>query len=65
MQNYFYPRPSSFRKTPFATGPEDAPQQILKRIDDGRITLSGGAWDTVSDLGKVHDYSCFIFELNC
>jgi len=39
-------------KTPFATGPEDAPQQILKRIDDGRITLSGGAWDTVSDLGK-------------
>ncbi|KAL5457363.1 hypothetical protein EMCRGX_G034612 [Ephydatia muelleri] len=38
--------------TPFATGPEDTPQQILSRIGEGRITLTGGNWDSISSGAK-------------
>lgn len=38
--------------TPFATGPEDTPKQILARIGEGKINLSGGNWDSVSPSAK-------------
>ena len=38
--------------TPFATGPEDTPQQILSRIGEGRINLMGGNWDSISSGAK-------------
>lgn len=44
--------PSSFSCTPFATGPEDTPQQILSRIGEGKISLSGGNWDSISPSAK-------------
>lgn len=40
------------RCTPFATGPEDTPKQILARIGEGKIPLSGGNWDSVSQSAK-------------
>ena len=46
---YFLPPHSS---TPFASGPEDTPQQILARIGEGRVQLSGGNWDSVSPSAK-------------
>lgn len=41
-------------RTPFATGPEDTPTMILQRIGEGSISLSGGTWDNVTDIAKVH-----------
>lgn len=38
--------------TPFATGPEDTPQQILARIGEGKISLKGGNWDSISPAAK-------------
>ncbi|XP_046849442.1 ribosomal protein S6 kinase 2 beta-like isoform X2 [Xenia sp. Carnegie-2017] len=38
--------------TPFAHGAEDNAGQILKRIGEGKLVLSGGNWDTVSDSAK-------------
>uniref|UniRef100_A0A914UIY4 Uncharacterized protein n=1 Tax=Plectus sambesii TaxID=2011161 RepID=A0A914UIY4_9BILA len=39
-------------QTPFATGPNDTPAQILQRVGEGRFSLSGGNWDSVSELAK-------------
>lgn len=39
--------------TPFANGPEDTPNEILNRIGNGHFSLTGGNWDTVSDVAKV------------
>ena len=47
-------------KTPFANGPDDTPTDILKRIESGRMSLSGGNWKSVSDVAKVCIY---IFKL--
>lgn len=44
---------SSNRFTPFASGPDDTPEEILARIGSGKYTLSGGNWDMVSDAAKV------------
>ena len=41
-----------YRSTPFATGPEDTPKQILARIGEGKISLTGGNWDSVSPSAK-------------
>lgn len=41
------------RHTPFANGPNDTPNDILGRIGEGRFTLSGGNWDSVSVAAKV------------
>ena len=41
-----------FRTTPFATGPEDTPKEILARIGEGKISLTGGNWDSVSSAAK-------------
>ncbi|XP_018604860.1 ribosomal protein S6 kinase alpha-2 [Scleropages formosus] len=38
--------------TPFANGPDDTPEEILARIGSGKYALSGGNWDTVSDMAK-------------
>lgn len=38
--------------TPFASGPEDTPQMILARIGEGKISLTGGNWDSVSPSAK-------------
>lgn len=40
------------RQTPFANGPSDTPNDILARIGEGKFSLSGGNWDSVSTLAK-------------
>ena len=46
--------PSSFRSssTPFATGPDDTPEDILARIGEGKISLTGGNWNSISSAAK-------------
>jgi len=39
-------------KTPFASGPDDTPSQILKNIGDGPVDMSSSAWTDVTDLAK-------------
>lgn len=39
--------------TPFATGPQDTPQDILKRIGEGITDMASGNWQTVSPAAKV------------
>ena len=39
--------------TPFATGPQDTPQDILQRIGEGRVEMNAGNWQTVSAQAKV------------
>ncbi|KAJ7363704.1 Ribosomal protein S6 kinase alpha-2 [Desmophyllum pertusum] len=39
-------------QTPFAVGPEDSATVILARIGEGKYSLVGGAWDTISDVAK-------------
>ena len=41
------------RQTPFALGPEDSASVILSRIGEGKYSLVGGAWDSISDVAKV------------
>jgi p90 ribosomal S6 kinase len=38
--------------TPFANGPNDTPSDILGRIGEGKFSLVGGNWDTVSAHAK-------------
>uniref|UniRef100_A0A8D2AA88 non-specific serine/threonine protein kinase n=1 Tax=Sus scrofa TaxID=9823 RepID=A0A8D2AA88_PIG len=38
--------------TPFANGPNDTPEEILLRIGNGKFSLSGGNWDSISDGAK-------------
>jgi len=38
--------------TPFANGPNDTPNDILARIGEGKFSLSGGNWDSVSASAK-------------
>nr|XP_039266644.1 ribosomal protein S6 kinase alpha-3-like [Styela clava] len=38
--------------TPFANGPDDTPSDILKRIEAGKFSFSGGTWKSVSDCAK-------------
>ncbi|XP_033375522.1 ribosomal protein S6 kinase alpha-1 [Parus major] len=38
--------------TPFANGPGDTPEEILTRIGGGKFSISGGNWDTISDMAK-------------
>jgi len=40
------------RQTPFANGPTDTPSDILARIGEGNVSLSGENWDSVSSLAK-------------
>ena len=44
---------NNFRRTPFATGPDDTPSEILKRIGEGDLGLNTGQWSTVSVEAKV------------
>ena len=39
--------------TPFAHGPSDTENDILRRIGEGKFTTSGGNWDSVSNMAKV------------
>lgn len=39
-------------QTPFASGPEDTPSQILKNIGGGSVDMSGSTWENVTDLAK-------------
>ena len=43
----------AIRQTPFAVGPEDSASVILSRIGEGKYSLVGGAWDSISDVAKV------------
>jgi p90 ribosomal S6 kinase len=38
--------------TPFANGPNDTPNDILARIGEGKFSLVGGNWDSVSPQAK-------------
>ena len=38
--------------TPFMHDPDDSAATILKRIGEGKFSLSGGNWETVSEAGK-------------
>lgn len=38
--------------TPFANGPDDTASDILKRIEAGKFSFSGGTWKAVSDTAK-------------
>jgi len=44
--------------TPFANGPSDTPEEILTRIGGGKFSVSGGNWDTISDMAKVRVDVC-------
>lgn len=44
---------SCFSHAPFASGPQDSPERILKRIGRGKIDLDGGNWKSVSKEAKV------------
>jgi len=39
-------------ETPFASGPEDSPEDILQRIGKGQYDMNSGNWLTVSSLAK-------------
>lgn len=39
-------------RTPFASGPNDTPTDILARIDEANLDLTGGNWDSVSVQAK-------------
>lgn len=41
------------RHTPFANGPSDTPNDILARIGEGKFSLAGGNWESVSPAAKV------------
>ncbi|NXY77222.1 KS6AA kinase, partial [Glareola pratincola] len=43
---------SVLSSTPFANGPSDTPEEILTRIGRGKFSVSGGNWDTISDMAK-------------
>ena len=42
-----------YRTTPFASGPSDNPEAILKRIGEGKLNLDSGNWLSVSAQAKV------------
>jgi len=39
-------------ETPFATGPEDSPEDILQRIGKGQYDMDSGNWQSVSNIAK-------------
>jgi len=41
-----------YRTTPFASGPSDNPEAILKRIGEGKLNLDSGNWLSVSAQAK-------------
>ena len=43
-----------YRKTPFANGPTDSPEDILKRINGSKFQLDSGHWASVSNDAKVY-----------
>lgn len=47
--------------TPFANGPSDTPEEILTRIGGGKFSVSGGNWDTISDMAKVWFDICLCY----
>lgn len=53
LKNVFLTSLLSHRQTPFAVGPEDSAAVILARIGEGKYSLVGGAWDSMSDVAKV------------
>ncbi|KAI0207595.1 Ribosomal protein S6 kinase 2 alpha [Lamellibrachia satsuma] len=38
--------------TPFANGPSDTPNDILRRIGQAQFTITGGNWESVSPMAK-------------
>ena len=44
---------SHSRTAPFANGPGDSPELILKRIGEGKLCLTTGNWKSVSKEAKV------------
>lgn len=49
-ESFFYTMLAGY--TPFANGPNDTPEEILLRIGNGKFSLSGGNWDSISDGAK-------------
>lgn len=53
---------TTFRYTPFATGPNDDMEQILTRIETGTLDMSAGNWKHVSVSAKVCERLCCIIQ---
>ena len=41
-----------YRQTPYAQGPDDSPEKILARIDQGTLDLTSGNWRSISPAAK-------------
>lgn len=39
--------------SPFASSPNDTAEEILAQIGSGKVIITGGNWDLVSDAAKV------------
>ena len=52
------------RHTPFANGPNDTPNDILRRIGQGQFKITGGNWESVSVMAKVRNGSSFCFVVH-
>lgn len=44
------------RQTPFASGPNDTPSEILHRIAESKLDLRSGTWVTISNEAKVRKF---------
>lgn len=42
----------NFSETPFATNENDSPQQILKRVGEGKYSLDGPNWSNISEQAR-------------
>jgi len=47
-------------RTPFAQNNTDSPNTILRRIEGGEFSMTGGNWDAVSPAGKVISFHYFL-----
>lgn len=55
-----------YRQTPFASGPNDTPTEILHRIAGSKLDLRCGTWVTISNEAKVsHFFLSFYPVISC
>ena len=43
-------------QTPFAMGPNDPADEILKRVGEGKVVMEGKPWTEISESAKVEFY---------
>lgn len=52
-----------YRQTPFASGPNDTPTEILQRIAGSKLDLRSGTWVTISNEAKVSISNFMIYAM--